>query len=167
MLEIGVGTGLSLAHYPDEIEVTGIDLSPAMLAMARRKAERNRARNLSLLEMDANKLAFPSGHFDAVLMFYTLSVVAAPSAVIAEAARVLKPDGDLIVVNHSASSNRVMGIIEKVISPVARVMGFRSDLPVEVCLADQSGIEILEIQPANLFGYWRVIHGRKQAIDAR
>ena len=161
VLEIGVGTGLSLSHYPSRCEVTGIDQSPAMLAIARRKTTGNET--ITLIEMDAADLQFSGNHFDAVLMCYTLSVVSDPGKVMAEALRVLKPDGDLIVVNHFGSSKRMTGVLEKSVAPVARLLGFRSDLRFEDCVDWAAEIEIVEVQPANAFGYWSVAHGKKRA----
>ena len=90
VLVVGVGTGQDLAHLPAGAEVTGIDLSPAMLARARA-----RGTGATLREMDAEQLDFPDGSFDVVLLSYVLSVVGDPARVLAEAARVLAPDGDI------------------------------------------------------------------------
>lgn len=165
VLDVGIGTGLSLDHYRPEHDVTGIDLSPAMLSIASKKCVHSPAADVSLMEMDAGELTFPAAHFDAVLLFYSLSVVPNPAAVMAEAVRVLKPDGDLIVVSHSASSHGMLWAIEKVVSPLAKLMGFRSDLRVEDCLNEDSGLGIVGVQRANTLGYWRVFHCRKHAIE--
>ncbi len=90
VLVVGVGTGLDLAHLPAGTEVTGIDLSPAMLARARA-----RGTDATLLEMNTEHLGFPDDSFDIVLFSYVLSVVGDPTRALAEAARVLAPQGSI------------------------------------------------------------------------
>ncbi len=162
VLDVGVGTGLSLRHYGPQHRVTGIDVSPAMLAIAGRKRAESAAAEVCLMNMDASDLRFADAHFDAVVMFYALSVVATPAAVLAEALRVLRPGGDLIVVNHSASSNLVVRALERALSPLAKVMGFRSDLRVEDCLSANPAIRPIHVESANVLGYWSVFHCKKR-----
>ena len=90
VLLVGVGTGQDLVYLPAGTEVTGIDLSPAMLARARARSP-----DATLREMNAEQLAFPDSSFDVVVLSYVLSVVADPARAVAEAARVLAPHGSI------------------------------------------------------------------------
>src|SRR5580765_149048 len=92
LLEVGVGTGLALPHYRPELQVTGIDLSPDMLARARKRLSKHRRPNIqALLEMDATQLKFPDGSFDVAVALYVMTVVPDPVKVMHELARVVKP----------------------------------------------------------------------------
>jgi ubiquinone/menaquinone biosynthesis C-methylase UbiE len=90
VLLVGVGTGLDLPHLPARTDITGIDLSPAMLARAR-----TRRADATLLEMNAEDLGFPDDSFDVVLLSYVLSVVDDPTRTLAEAARVINSQGSI------------------------------------------------------------------------
>jgi len=102
-LEVAIGTGLNLLHYPDDLTLTGVDLSPDMLALARARAERL-GRAVELLEADAQNLPFPDQSFDTVVCTYALCSVADDALAIGEMRRVLKPGGHLILVDHVRST---------------------------------------------------------------
>ena len=104
VLEIGVGTGLSLDLYRPHLEVTGIDVSPEMLDKARQKVAEKGLTNVARIgEMDARALAFPDDHFDTVVAMYVISVVPEPEKVMEEMARVCKPDGQILLFEHGRS----------------------------------------------------------------
>src|SRR5262245_17459375 len=117
VLEVGVGTGINAALYPTDCSVTGIDLSSRMLEKARERVARKRVTNMRLLEMDASSLRFPDNTFDIVYAPYLISVVPDPVAVAREMARVCRPGGRIIVLNHFRSSNRLLASFERAISP--------------------------------------------------
>lgn len=102
-LELAIGTGLNLPEYPDDAEVTGIDLTPEMLEQARRRAA-DLGRRVELCEGDAQALPFPDGAFDTVLATYAMCSVPDLTLAIAEARRVLRSGGRLILVDHVRSS---------------------------------------------------------------
>lgn len=102
-LELAIGTGLNLAEYPSEVVLTGIDLTPEMLEQARRRAA-DIGRRVELCEGDAHALPFPDGAFDTVLATYAMCSVPDLPRAIAEARRVLRPGGRLILVDHVRSS---------------------------------------------------------------
>lgn len=117
VLEIGVGTGLSLPYYSRVTTVTGIDLSANMLALAeRRAAETDVAVELCL--MDAQRLAFPDQVFDSVVFSLCLCTIPDPGAAIAEAVRVVKPGGRIILLEHVRSPNRVVAFIQDALNPL-------------------------------------------------
>jgi phosphatidylethanolamine/phosphatidyl-N-methylethanolamine N-methyltransferase len=157
ILEVGVGTGLSLPHFRADSRVTGVDVSAEMLEKARRRASR---RNLAHVEglhvMDAENLDFPDNSFDAVLALYVASVVPNPARFAAEMRRVCIPGGTIVVVNHFTSENGLARFLEKRMAPLARHIGFHSDFPLDTFRRD-SRLSIREIRPSNLFGYWKLL----------
>jgi phosphatidylethanolamine/phosphatidyl-N-methylethanolamine N-methyltransferase len=157
ILEVGVGTGLSLPHFRTDSRVTGIDVSAEMLAKARRRAERLELAHVeSLRVMDAENLEFPDSSFDAVLALYVASVVPSPARFAAEMRRVCISGGTIVVVNHFTSSNPVMRLLEKRLARVARHIGFHADFPMDAFRRD-SQLSIREVRPSNLFGYWKLL----------
>lgn len=100
LLEIGVGTGLALKHYPTETEIHGVDVCPEMLELAKRNARRLKGRSIRLHLMDAESLNYPNHSFDCVTIPYVLSVTNDPHKLIEEARRVCKPTGTILIVNH-------------------------------------------------------------------
>ena len=102
MLEVGVGTGLALPHYKPHLQVTGVDLSPDMLLRARRAGARGTSLPIlkPLLEMDATALEFADASFDVSTAMYVMTVVPDPAKVMHELARVTKPGGHVVIVNH-------------------------------------------------------------------
>lgn len=106
-LELAIGTGANLPHYPADVELTGIDWSEKMLAVAREQAARSRP-DAVLQRADATALPFPDGSFDTVLSTFAMCCVPDERAVLAEALRVLRPDGHLLLADHVAASGRVL-----------------------------------------------------------
>jgi phosphatidylethanolamine/phosphatidyl-N-methylethanolamine N-methyltransferase len=155
ILEVGVGTGLSLPHFRTDSRVTGIDVSEEMLARARRRAERlTHVEGLHV--MDAENLEFPDNSFDAVLALYVASVVPNPARFAAEMRRVCIPGGTIVVVNHFTSENPAMRFIERRLAPLAGKIGFHADFPLADFLA-ASRLDVRETRPSNLCGYWRLL----------
>ncbi|OXM60559.1 class I SAM-dependent methyltransferase [Amycolatopsis vastitatis] len=107
VLEVAVGTGLNLPCYPTEVTLTGLDLSEGMLAIARDRARRL-GRPVSLRHGSAQQLPFAEDSFDTVLCTFGLCAIGDPAAAVAEMVRVLRPGGQLILVDHVASSSRLV-----------------------------------------------------------
>ena len=149
VLEVGVGTGLSLPLYPRDVRITGIDVSREMLEKARgRVARRGLANVEALLEMDAEKTTFPAASFDKIVAMYVMPVVERPAAVLEEMHRVCKADGEIFIVNHFQSENRFIGAVEKALAGFSSQLGFRPDFALrEVLPADQRA----EVSRVNLF----------------
>lgn len=155
LLEVGVGTGLALPHYPACTKVVGIDLSADMLSIAAQRAEEMPARDIRLIEMNAEALQFPDDAFDCVAVPYVLSVTPDPAALVAELRRVCKPDGHIVIVNHFSGS-RFWLTLEKLASPLASRIGFRSEFSYEHHILRHSW-QVLECTPVNLFGLSRLV----------
>ena len=126
ILEVGVGTGLSLQAYPATAAVTGIDLSPKMLAQARRKVDRHGWSHVSLHEMDALNLAFENGDFDFVMAFHVATVVPDHERLIREMIRVCKPGGTIVLINHFRSERRWLASLVDLLDPFTRRLGWRT-----------------------------------------
>jgi phosphatidylethanolamine/phosphatidyl-N-methylethanolamine N-methyltransferase len=125
VLEVGVGTGLSLPEYGRHLEIVGIDLSPEMLDKAREKvAEEGLINVTGLHEMDAGELTFPTGSFDTVVAMYVMTVVPDPEKVMRELARVCKVGGEVILVNHFSQEEGVRGWVERRMAPFADKLGW-------------------------------------------
>ncbi|MGR3622275.1 class I SAM-dependent methyltransferase [Pseudophaeobacter sp.] len=138
VLEVGVGTGLSLPHYAPEVAITGIDFSHDMLAKARQRVEEKALKNVTALrQMDARALDFPDSSFDTVAAMHVLSVVPEPERVMAEICRVLKPGGKVVISNHFKSTQGVLASIEKFSAPFANVLGWHSDFAIESVLGEE------------------------------
>jgi len=149
VLEVGVGTGISLPLYPRHVRITGIDVSREMLEKARARVARRKLENVeALLEMDAENMAFPDASFDKVVAMYVVSVVAQPARLLEELHRVCKADGEIFIVNHFQSENRFIGAVEKALAGFSSQLGFRPDFALrEVLPADQRA----EVSRVNLF----------------
>jgi len=128
VLEIGVGTGLSLDAYPDHAQVTGIDLAPDMLERAQDRIDRLGLDNVTLEQGDALALRFPDDSFDYVMAFHVVSVVPDARRLMAEAQRVCRPGGRIVVINHFRSENRAVARIQHTIDPMTRRLGWTTSL---------------------------------------
>lgn len=161
VLEVGVGTGLSLPLYPESCRVTGVDISEPMLERARQRLDRIGRRGVELIRMDARRLEFPDGAFDAVVAPYVVSVVPEPERVMAEAARVCRPGGVVCVVNRFQSKAPVMKQIDRALTPLTQWIGFRLDLPLET-VTHAGGLRVASVERVNAFGLWRLVRLRRE-----
>ncbi|MDW4548481.1 class I SAM-dependent methyltransferase [Defluviimonas sp. D31] len=161
VLEIGVGTGLSLHRYGSHLEVMGIDVSPDMLDKARQKVvEKGLTHVTRISEMDARTLSFPDDHFDTVVAMYLVSVVPEPERVLAEMARVCKPGGEVLIVNHFARDKGVLAAIERLFAPLAHIIGWHSDFAMERVLGADA-LETVSVQDIAPFGLFTFLRQRK------
>lgn len=165
ILEVGVGTGLSLPLYPRSVRVTGIDISEDMLARARARVARDGLDHVHELQrMDAECLQFADASFDKVVAMYVVSVVASPARLVAEMRRVCRPDGELYIVNHFQHDHPLVAATERLIAPFSRLLGFHPDLPLDIFLRE-TGLELTERLPVNLLGYWTLLCARNNKIS--
>ena len=168
ILEVGVGTGLSLALYPDTVNVVGIDICPDMLQRARARVQNLGLDNVqALLPMDARHMAFPSGSFDKVVAMYVIPALDDPQELVREMRRVCKPEGELVFVNHFHSRQTVIHSVERLLTPLWRLVNYRSDLSLEDFIQD-SQLEVVETQSTNIFNYATMVrcknHIRREII---
>ncbi len=161
LLEVGVGTGLSLPLYRRDIRVTGIDLSLEMLARARKRAE-GLPNIQALLEMDAQNLTFPDASFEAVVAMYVAAVVPDMGKLFGELKRVCFPGGPILVANHLAAESGVLGAFDRLVAPATRAMAIRSDLKLST-LIGTAGLAVDGVEDAGIGGYIKLVRFRNRA----
>jgi phosphatidylethanolamine/phosphatidyl-N-methylethanolamine N-methyltransferase len=126
VLEVGVGTGLSLTAYPTHCQVTGIDLAPDMLEQAQEKIDQNGWRHLKVMEMDAMNLKFADNTFDYVMAFHVVSVVPDAERAMREMLRVSKPGSTVVIINHFRSRSRFLAALDTFMEPITRRLGWHT-----------------------------------------
>jgi phosphatidylethanolamine/phosphatidyl-N-methylethanolamine N-methyltransferase len=128
LLDIGIGTGLSLEAYPKHCKVTGIDISEGMLGKAQERIVKNNLNNASLAIADAMFLPFKDNSFDHILVSLVVTVVSDPVKLLNHIKRVGKPGCRIVIINHFQSGFRLMAWLEKIFCPFFVKVGWRSDL---------------------------------------
>lgn len=163
VLEVGVGTGLSLPDYDEHLEIVGIDLSPEMLNRARQRVEEDNLTNVTgIHEMDAGELEFEDASFDTVVAMYVMTVVPEPEKVMRELSRVTKPGGSVILVNHFSQEEGVRGWLERRMAPFAEVLGWRPVFDVSrVMVCDD--LELVGSDQLKPMGIFTMMRFQKQA----
>lgn len=156
VLDLGVGTGMTLAHYPADMQVVGIDLSPGMLAKAQEKVDELGLDHVELHLGNALETPFEDHSFDHVVISHTISVVSEPNKLLREAKRLVKPDGRIIVLNHFRSPKPVVGWCERVFNPLFVKIGWRSDLSLEECL-EGVGLHVLYRFKMSTIDFWQIV----------
>lgn len=155
ILEVGVGTGLALPHYLATKRVTGIDLSPEMLAVAERRVGEGLAATVEgLHEMDAEAMSFADASFDAAVAMFVASVVPNPRRMMAEIRRVVRPGGTILLVNHFlAPQPGLRRGVERVVAPFSRALGWHPDFAMETVLgpAEMAAAKLMPCPPLGLF----------------
>lgn len=161
VLDVGVGTGLSLSDYSPTTRLCGVDISEPML---RKAQERVRALNLTNVEtlsvMDAKHLAFADNTFDAVVAQYVITAVPDPEATLDDFIRVLKPGGELILVNHIGAESGPRRMFELGFAPLARRLGWRPEFPWARLVAwaqRHGGVTLRERRPMPPMGHFSLI----------
>jgi len=133
ILEVGVGTGISLPGYSPSSSLYGVDISEPMLDKARARVRRLGLANVEAIEvMDAEALDFPDACFDVVVAQYVVSAVPNPERALDEFARVVKPGGEIIITTRVGAESGIRKTIEKGLMPVTSRLGFRTDFPFEL-----------------------------------
>ena len=161
ILEIGVGTGLSFDDYDDTTEITGIDMSEPMIARARDRAKSGRYPFVKeLAVMDAHSLGYPDASFDCVVAQFVITLVEDPERVLSECARVLRPGGQIILVNHLYSEHGLAAAIERLLAQKARKLGLRPEFPFQRLAAwaqAHGGAELVERRKLKPFGVYTLV----------
>lgn len=163
VLEVGVGTGLSLPDYKKDLEVVGIDLSSEMLRKARQRVTDHHLHNVKgLFEMDAGELKFPDQSFDTTVAMYVMTVVPDPEKVMRELSRVTKKGGQVVLVNHFSQEEGVRGWLERRMAPFAHLIGWRPVFDhsrVMVC----NDLKLIERKSLRPFGIFTMMRFEKEA----
>jgi phosphatidylethanolamine/phosphatidyl-N-methylethanolamine N-methyltransferase len=165
ILDVGVGTGLSLLDYSPSTRICGVDISEPMLRKAQARVRAKKLGNVETLAvMDAKNLAFKDASFDAVVAQYVITAVPDPEATLDDFVRVLKPDGELILVNHIGAENGPRRTFELAFAPLARRLGWRPEFPWERLVnwaARNGGVTLVERRAMPPMGHFSLIRYRK------
>lgn len=156
VLDIGVGTGMTLRHYPHGVRVVGLDLSWGMLSKAADKVREDGLSHCRLVQADAMYPPFADASFDHVMVSHTISVVSDPGKLLAWARRLVKPGGRIVVLNHFQSANPVVAWFEKVFNPLCVKIGWRSDLSLEECLQG-ADLHVQYRFKMAMFDFWQIV----------
>jgi phosphatidylethanolamine/phosphatidyl-N-methylethanolamine N-methyltransferase len=161
VLEVGVGTGISLPHYSRDLKICGIDISEPMLRKAHeRVAEYDLSNVEGLRVMDAEHLEFPDASFDVIVAQYVITTVPNPEATLDEFARVLKPGGEIILVSRVGAEAGLRRSLEHWFQPAARKFGWRTELAFEVYAqwaSRTAGVALVERRAMRPFGHFSLI----------
>ena len=167
ILEVGVGTGISLPDYSRGNRLVGIDISAPML---RKAQDRVREQNLTNVEalavMDAAHLALPDAVFDVVVAQYVITAVPDPEGTLDEFARVLRPGGEIVLVNHIGAEQGPRAVFERCFAPIARRLGWRPEFRfgrLSRWAGSHGGVTIVENRPVTPLGHFSLIRFAKSA----
>jgi phosphatidylethanolamine/phosphatidyl-N-methylethanolamine N-methyltransferase len=165
ILEVGVGTGISLPRYSRACQICGVDISEPMLRKARERVEEFGLTNVEgLWVMDAERLTFPDASFDVVAAQHVVSTVPNPEAALDEFARVLKPGGEIILISRVGAEAGVRRSFEHWFQPAARKLGWRSEFSFErytQWTVRTPGMKLVERRPVPPFGHFSLIRFAK------
>jgi phosphatidylethanolamine/phosphatidyl-N-methylethanolamine N-methyltransferase len=170
VLEVGVGTGISLPNYSKNCRLCGIDISGPMLRKAEeRVAELGLTNVEGLWVMDAEHLSFDENSFDVVVAQYVITTVPNPEATLDEFARVLKPGGEIVLVSRVGAEAGLRRSLEHWFQPAARKLGWRTEFSFERYArwaAQTPGMRLIERRAVPPFGHFNLIRfGKRDKAD--
>jgi phosphatidylethanolamine/phosphatidyl-N-methylethanolamine N-methyltransferase len=161
ILDVGIGTGISLTDYAHSNSVVGVDYSEAMLRKALARVREHKLDHVAALAvMDAQRLGFADAHFDAVVAQYVITAVPDPEQCLDEFARVVRPGGEIILVNHLGAEQGFRRVFERGFAPVARRLGWRPEFAWERLAgwaARHGGVRLIERRPMPPLGHFSLI----------
>ena len=167
ILEVGIGTGISLERYSRNNRITGIDISAPMLRKAQERVQALGLTNVDALSvMDAAKLAFPDASFDVVVAQYVITAVPDPDGTLDEFARVVRPGGEIILVNHLGAESGPRALFEAAFAPIARRLGWRPEFRFERIAnwaVRHGGVKLVERRPMPPMGHFSLIRYQRLA----
>jgi phosphatidylethanolamine/phosphatidyl-N-methylethanolamine N-methyltransferase len=168
ILEVGVGTGISLPAYDRRNRLVGVDISLPMLKKAHERVVEQKLANVDALAvMDAGGLGLPDASFDVFVAQYVITAVPHPEATLDEFARVLRPGGEIILVNHIGAETGLRRAFEQGFAPVARQLGWRPEFPWGRLMAwveRAPGMRLIERRPMPPLGHFALIRFGKDAM---
>jgi phosphatidylethanolamine/phosphatidyl-N-methylethanolamine N-methyltransferase len=156
VLDIGVGTGMLLPLYPPAVTIVGMDLSAGMLAKAAEKRSGLGLDHCHLIQADAMLPPFADASFDHIMVTHVVNVVSDPQVLLRWAGRLLKPGGQIIVLNHFQSTWPVIAWFEHLLNPLFVKIGWRTDLTIEDAVAG-SGLEIEYCFKMRTIDLWKIV----------
>jgi phosphatidylethanolamine/phosphatidyl-N-methylethanolamine N-methyltransferase len=157
ILEVGVGTGLSLPLYSSEVQVTGIDISPQMLEHAKDLVQAQDLKHVTDLQiMDAENMSFADNSFDCVIAMYVATVVPNPQKFVDEVRRVCKPGGQMIFLNHFNDPKTTFGKAARLLTPFSKHLGWRPNFTLEQFL-NETNLEVTKKISVNIADLWTIL----------
>jgi phosphatidylethanolamine/phosphatidyl-N-methylethanolamine N-methyltransferase len=169
ILDVGIGTGISLIDYSPKNRIVGVDYSEPMLRKAHERViEHKLAHVEALAVMDAQRLGFADGYFDVIVAQYVITAVPDPERSLDEFARVVRPGGEIILVNHLGAEAGFRRLFERGFAPIARRLGWRPEFPferLEQWAAQHGGVRLVERRPMPPLGHFSLI--RFERLPAR
>jgi phosphatidylethanolamine/phosphatidyl-N-methylethanolamine N-methyltransferase len=170
ILEVGVGTGISLPDYARTNRIVGVDISAAMLGKARERVTEAGLDHVEALQvMDAERLNFQDNSFDVVVAQYVVTAVPNPEAALDEFARVLKPGGEIVILSRLGAETGPRKTVEHWIAPAARKLGWRTEFPWQRYLrwaARSPGVYLIERRAVPPLGHFSLIRFGKHSDGA-
>jgi len=167
VLEVGVGTGISLPYYSQDCRLCGVDLSEPMLRKAQDRVAELGLKNVEgLWVMDAEHLSFPDDSFDVVVAQYVITTVPNPEATLDEFARVLKPGGEIVLVSRVGAEAGLRRALEHWFAPAARKLGWRTEFSFAryaQWAKRAAGMRLIERRAMPPFGHFCLIRFAKDA----
>ena len=161
ILEVGVGTGLSLSDYAKPNRITGIDISAGMLEKAHKRVEALKLRHVDRLSvMDAENLTFPDASFDVVVAQYVVTAIPNPEKALDEFVRVVRPGGEIILTSRIGAETGLRGTLEKWLMPLTSRLGWRTEFPwarYERWAEQSSTVRLLERRALPPMGHFSLI----------
>jgi len=171
ILEVGVGTGISLSGYSARNRIVGIDLSEAMLRKARRRVRAHCLANVERLEvMDAERLSFEDASFDVVVAHYVVSTVPNPEAALDEFLRTVRLGGEIVILTRVGAETGLRRTLERMFQPVVRRLGWRTEFSWErfARWSERHGdVRLIERRPMPPFGHFSLVRFVKSSPAVR
>ncbi len=165
VLEVGVGTGISLPQYSRHVRLVGIDIADAMLDKARERVRELKLDNVEeIAVMDAEHLTYPDDSFDVVVAQYVVTAVPDPEAALDEFVRVIRPGGEIIITTRIGAGKGLRGQIERRLMPLTSRLGWRTEFPwsrYEAWAASNARVELVENRPLPPMGHFSLVRYRK------
>jgi len=166
VLEVGVGTGISLPQYSRDVRLVGVDIAEAMLRKACERVRRLGLENVETIAvMDAEALEFPDNAFDVVVAQYVVTAVPNPEAALDEFVRVIRPGGEIVITTRIGAGKGLRGGIEKTLMPITSKLGWRTEFPwerYEAWAGANGRVELVENRPLPPLGHFSLVRYRKK-----
>ncbi|SFK25294.1 class I SAM-dependent methyltransferase [Methylocapsa palsarum] len=170
ILEVGIGTGISLPFYSKSTRLVGVDISEPMLRKAQiRVTEMGYANVEGLAVMDASKMAFADNSFDVIVAQLVVTTVPDPEGTLDEFMRLLKPGGEIVLISRVGADSGPRRIVEQALTPITRRIGWRLEFPwsrYERWVARRNDVTVMEHLPMAPFGHFSLIRFGKREPDA-
>jgi phosphatidylethanolamine/phosphatidyl-N-methylethanolamine N-methyltransferase len=169
ILDVGIGTGISLTDYAPTNRIVGVDYSEAMLRKAQERVREHALAHVEALAvMDAQHLGFPDRAFDVVVAQYVITAVPNPEATLDEFVRVTKPGGEIILINHLGAEAGLRRIFEQGFAPIARRLGWRPEFGWDRLARwaeRHGGVRVIERRPMPPLGHFSLIRFERAGVQ--